>query len=233
MVLPVRREGDPGCERRRSSPAAGGWNRIGSVGGLAAGGKQKALPGAVCTSGWAWASERNALRTRSELDAHTLPHLLVKRKQLGPPRGKAPDRRTPPRLSGFQPLPLWGKGTCSTCVAGLCRRPAVGGEETDVPIIYRDDGSAAWGPIAAILVVAIAAVVFGFVMWGQARPVEPSSSNTTIIQRPAPAQPSSPVVVPIPMPGTPGPAGAPGPAGPAGAPGPAAPAEPAPAAPGQ
>jgi hypothetical protein len=102
-----------------------------------------------------------------------------------------------------------------------------------MPVIYREDGSTAWGPIVAALTAVVIVLGIGFFMYAQSQPATVvERGSTTIVQPAAPAAPpvSSIIPVPIPVPGPAGPAGAagaPGRAGAAGAPGaPGAPGEP-------
>lgn len=103
-----------------------------------------------------------------------------------------------------------------------------------MPVIYREDGSAAWGMIAAMLAALVVVLGLGFFIWTQSQPVAAvDRGHTTIIQPPAPQPQVAPTVVPVPVPGAAGPAGPAGAPGASGATGPAgAPAPPAdPAAP--
>lgn len=94
----------------------------------------------------------------------------------------------------------------------------------------REDGSTAWGAVAAIVAVVVVAFAVGLFVWGQSATATPAARDTTtIIQPSAPATQAAPAVIPIPMPGPAGVSGAAGPSGPAGAPG--APGAPGPAGP--
>src|SRR5687768_13854392 len=103
-----------------------------------------------------------------------------------------------------------------------------------MPVIYREDGSAAWGPIAAVLAGVVIVLGIGLFTWAQSRPADVVDRGSTTIIQPPPSQPrTNPTVIPIPVEGPAGPAGpagAPAPAGPAGAagaPGQSGPAGPA------
>ena len=93
-----------------------------------------------------------------------------------------------------------------------------------MPVIYRDDGSVAWGMIAIFLVVLIVIVLVGyFAWWGPSQTVVTNPAPVTTVPNinvtPPPSYPA-PSVVPVPGPAGPsGSPGAPGPAGPSGAPG--------------
>lgn len=99
-----------------------------------------------------------------------------------------------------------------------------------MPVIYKEDGSAAWGPIVGVLAALVVVLGVGFFIYTQSQPatvVERGSSSTTIVQPAAPQAPAT-TMIPIPVQGPAGPAGAPGVSG---APGRAG-AEGAPGAPG-
>jgi hypothetical protein len=70
-----------------------------------------------------------------------------------------------------------------------------------MPVIYREDGSTAWGAVAALLIAVALIIGFALFYWAGPRTVgaEGRDNNTTIIQ-PAPSQPSAPDVVPVPVP---------------------------------
>lgn len=96
-------------------------------------------------------------------------------------------------------------------------------------VIYRDDGSAAWGTITAILMALVLTLGVGFFVYAQSQPTPVVERGSTTIIQPGPplVQPVS-TMIPIPVPG---PSGAPGPAGRSGTPGSTGPAG-APGAPG-
>lgn len=99
------------------------------------------------------------------------------------------------------------------------------------PVVYRDDESSAWGVMAIVMVVAVFALLIGYFAWWRPTQINAEPRERNIIVQPQ-AQPSSPTVVPVPVPGPAGPqgpagaSGASGPAGPAGPAGPSAPAQP-------
>jgi hypothetical protein len=89
-----------------------------------------------------------------------------------------------------------------------------------MPVIYREDGSTAWGMIAAVLVVVIMAVGAGVFMFSQSQPAAVvERGSTTIIQPSATQSQPSPAVIPFPVQGPAGPAGMPGASGSPGQPG--------------
>lgn len=101
-----------------------------------------------------------------------------------------------------------------------------------MPVIYREDGSAAWGTIAGILVALVFALGLGFFVYAQSQTATVvDRGSTTIIQPASPQVQPAPTLIPFPVSGATGPAGAPGapgapgtsggsgPTGPAGAPG--------------
>lgn len=100
-----------------------------------------------------------------------------------------------------------------------------------MPVIYREDGSTAWGPIVAILSVLVVVLGVGFFVYSQSQPATVVEHGSTTIVQPAAPQAQSPAVIPIPVQGPAGPAGATGASGAAGRAG-AAGAPGAPGAPG-
>ena len=86
-----------------------------------------------------------------------------------------------------------------------------------MPVIYREDGSAAWGPIVAALTAIVVVIGIGFFVYAQSQPATVVDRGSTTIVQPAAPPAQSPAVIPIPVPGPAGPAGAPGAAGRAGA----------------
>jgi hypothetical protein len=88
-----------------------------------------------------------------------------------------------------------------------------------MPVIYREDGSAAWGTIAAIGAALVLVLGAGIFVYAQNQaPAVVDRGSTTIIQ-PGPAAQPAPGLIPIPMPGPAGPAGTPGSPGSPGTPG--------------
>src|SRR5436309_6827268 len=81
------------------------------------------------------------------------------------------------------------------------------------PVVYRDDGSFAWGTLVLVLVVLLVIFMVGYFAWYQ-----PTYVHETVINQPGSSQPGPP--------GPPGPSGAPGAPGASGASGPAGPAGP-------
>lgn len=96
-----------------------------------------------------------------------------------------------------------------------------------MPVIYKEDGSTAWGPIVAGLTALVVALGVGLFLYAQSQPATVVDRGSTTIVQPAAPQAQSPAVIPIPIPvagpagpaGAPGVAGAPGRAGAEGAPG--------------
>jgi hypothetical protein len=86
-----------------------------------------------------------------------------------------------------------------------------------MPVIYREDGSAAWGPIVAGLTALVVVLGVGFFVYAQSQPATVVDHGSTTIVQPAAPQAQSPTVIPIPVQGPAGPAGATGAAGRAGA----------------
>src|SRR5687767_1191485 len=98
-------------------------------------------------------------------------------------------------------------------------------------VLYREDGSTAWGAITGVLLVLVFVLGMGFFFWSQSQPVGAVDRTTTTVIQPAAPQPqSAPSLIPFPVAGPEGPAGAPGPAAPAGPAGAAGAAGPAGAA---
>ena len=86
-----------------------------------------------------------------------------------------------------------------------------------MPVIHREDGSTAWGPIVAALTAIVVVLGVGFFVYAQSQPATVVDRGSTTIVQPAAPQTQTPAVIPFPVQGPAGPAGATGAAGRAGA----------------
>lgn len=85
-----------------------------------------------------------------------------------------------------------------------------------MPTVVRESDGSGMGVLAIVLVVAVFALLIGYFAWWQPRTTEASTPGPDVnIVTPAPERDTN--VIPVPVPGPQGPAGAPGPAGPPGA----------------